>query len=128
MDKGKGVIGNQLDHADLSKIRILLYDINAESCQEILALLCKCPYQGNMISFCPFSQIFFDHFQLTGLHVVVLVAAVWSAREVYETLKSEGHETHIILAEVNLLMANDARMLRYIMRDKKLQQIPVISK
>lgn len=35
---------NQIDR---SKIKILLCDVNAESCQEVLALLCKCSYQGN---------------------------------------------------------------------------------
>ncbi|KAL7115033.1 hypothetical protein ACP275_04G159000 [Erythranthe tilingii] len=99
MDKGKGVISHQRDHADRSKIRILLYDNNAESCHEISAALNKYSYQ---------------------------VAAVWTAREVYQTLNSEGPHAHIILAEVNLLMANNARMLKHIMHDKKLQQIPVI--
>ncbi|KAI3463938.1 hypothetical protein Pfo_020601 [Paulownia fortunei] len=99
MDKGKSVVCSQREHADRSKIRILLCDINAESCQEILALLCKCSYQ---------------------------VAAVWSAREVFDTLKSQGPRAHIILADVNLLMANDALIMRHIMCEKQLQQIPVI--
>ncbi|KAL0421925.1 UNVERIFIED_CONTAM: Two-component response regulator-like APRR1 [Sesamum latifolium] len=99
MDKGKNVVLSQRDHIDRSKIRILLCDINAESCQEILALLCQCSYQ---------------------------VVAVWSAREVFDKLNSEGPRAHIILAEVNLLMANDAGVLRYIMHEKKLQKIPVI--
>ncbi|KAK6128130.1 hypothetical protein DH2020_038120 [Rehmannia glutinosa] len=99
MDKGKNVVCGQREHADRSKIRILLCDINVESCQEILTLLSKCSYQ---------------------------VAAVWSAREVFDTLYSEGPRAHIILAEVNLLMANDAFILRHIVREKQLQRIPVI--
>ncbi|PIN23832.1 hypothetical protein CDL12_03434 [Handroanthus impetiginosus] len=96
MDNGKNIVHSQID---CSKIRILLCDVNPESCQEILSLLCRCSYQ---------------------------VVAVWSAREMYETLNSEGPRAHIILAEVNLLMSNDARMLRHIMREKQLQKIPVV--
>ncbi|KAG8388704.1 hypothetical protein BUALT_Bualt02G0153100 [Buddleja alternifolia] len=96
MDKGKNV---QRDQTDRSKIRILLCDINAESCQEILALLSNCSYQ---------------------------VAAVWSARELFDTLSTEGPRANIILAEVGLLMANDARILKHIMREKELREIPVI--
>lgn len=87
---------NQIDR---SKIKILLCDINAESCQEVLALLCKCSYQ---------------------------VAAVWSAIEVFDTLNSQGPCADIILAAVDLLMENDANILRYIMRKKDLRHIPVI--
>lgn len=56
------------------------------------------------------------------------VAAVWSATQVLDALNSDGRRADIILADVNLLMANDARMLRYIMQDDRLQHIPVFSK
>ncbi|KAH6754733.1 CCT motif -containing response regulator protein [Perilla frutescens var. hirtella] len=95
MEKGKSVI----QHVDPCKMRILLCDNNAESCQEILALLRKFSYQ---------------------------VDAVWSATEVFETMDSRGASAHIILAEIDLLMEDDAYLLRHIMRDKRLQKIPVI--
>ncbi|GFP95717.1 two-component response regulator-like aprr1 [Phtheirospermum japonicum] len=99
MEKGKSIVCSQRNLNDLSKIRILLCDINVESCQEISSLLCQCSYQ---------------------------VSAVWSAREIFDTLDSEGPRAHIILVEVNLLMANDARVLRHIVREKQLQRTPVI--
>ncbi|KAL3617956.1 hypothetical protein CASFOL_038277 [Castilleja foliolosa] len=55
------------------------------------------------------------------------VSAVWSERDVFGTLDSEGPRAHIILVEVNLLMANDARVLRHIVREKQLQRTPVIN-
>lgn len=51
-----------------------------------------------------------------------------SATDVFGALNSYVHQTDIILAEVELLMANDAEMLKYIMHHKDLQHIPVISK
>lgn len=35
------------DLMDLSSVRVLLCDTDVESCQEVLALLKKCCYQGN---------------------------------------------------------------------------------
>ncbi|KAL8529544.1 hypothetical protein ACS0TY_006824 [Phlomoides rotata] len=99
MEKGKStVMLSQVDQIDPTKVRILLCDLDAQSCQEILALLCKCSYQ---------------------------VAAVWSATQVVDTLNTQGPRAHIILADVNLLMANDARIMRHIMRDHQLQHIPL---
>ncbi|CAA2983329.1 two-component response regulator-like APRR1 [Olea europaea subsp. europaea] len=97
MDKGTGAT-IKVHHIDRSKVRILLCDFNAESCQQILALLCQCSYK----------------------------AAVWSEREIFDVLNSEGPRTDIILAEVNLLMSNDAYLLRYIMSNEDLQNIPLI--
>lgn len=53
---------------------------------------------------------------------------MWSEREIFDVLNSEGPRTDIILAEVNLLMSNDAHLLRYIMSNEDLQNIPLISK
>ncbi|KAL3819429.1 hypothetical protein ACJIZ3_005386 [Penstemon smallii] len=84
MEKGKSIVLSQRERiTDRSKFRILLCDINAESCQEIESLLCKCSYQ---------------------------VAAVWSPIEVFDTLNSQGPRADIILASVDLLMENEAQM------------------
>ncbi|XP_022859431.1 two-component response regulator-like APRR1 [Olea europaea var. sylvestris] len=99
MDKGTGTTIKVHHHIDRSKVRILLCDFNAESCQQILALLCQCSYKA---------------------------AAVWSEREIFDVLNSEGPRTDIILAEVNLIMSNDAHLLRYIMSNEDLQNIPLI--
>lgn len=65
MDKSESIIlrGNcsNRDHLmsndlmDLSNVRVLLCDTDAESCQEVLALLKKCCYQGNISSAIPYS-------------------------------------------------------------------------
>ncbi|PSR95791.1 Two-component response regulator-like [Actinidia chinensis var. chinensis] len=84
---------------DRSKVRILLCDNNAKSSEEVFNLLCKCSYQ---------------------------VTSVRSARQVIDALNAEGPDIDIILSEVDLPMAKGLKMLKYIMRDKELQRIPVI--
>nr|XP_027124856.1 two-component response regulator-like APRR1 isoform X2 [Coffea arabica] len=54
------------------------------------------------------------------------VTTAWSEMQIVNALNSDGPHTDIILAEVNLLMANGAEILRYIMHNKDLQHIPVI--
>jgi hypothetical protein len=47
---------------------------------------------------------------------------------VIDTLNAEGPDIDIILSEIDLPMAKGFKMLKYIMRDKDLRRIPVISK
>ena len=56
------------------------------------------------------------------------MTTAWSEMQIVNALNSDGPHTDIILAEVNLLMANGAEILRYIMHNKDLQHISVISK
>ncbi|KAL6973407.1 Tor complex Tor2 interacting protein 1 [Sarracenia purpurea var. burkii] len=84
---------------DRSKVRILLCDNNGRSSDEVFMLLCKCSYQ---------------------------VTSVRSARQVIDALNAEGPDIDIILSEVDLPMTKGLKMLKYIMRDKALQRIPVI--
>ncbi|XP_052179606.1 two-component response regulator-like APRR1 isoform X2 [Diospyros lotus] len=84
---------------DRSKVRILMCDNDAKSSKEAFTLLCKCSYQ---------------------------VTSVRSARQVIDALNAEGPDIDIILSEVDLPMAKGLKMLKYIMRDKELQRIPVI--
>lgn len=56
------------------------------------------------------------------------MTSVRSARQVIDALNAEGPEIDIILAEVDLPMTKGMKMLKYIMRDKDLRRIPVISK
>lgn len=56
------------------------------------------------------------------------VTPVRSARQVIDALNAEGPEIDIILAEVDLPMSKGMKMLKYIMRNKELRRIPVISK
>lgn len=56
------------------------------------------------------------------------VTLVRSARQVIDALNAEGRDIDIILSEVDLPMAKGLKMLKYIMRDKELQRVPVISK
>lgn len=51
-----------------------------------------------------------------------------SARQVIDALNAEGPEIDIILSEVDIPMTKGMKMLKYIMRDKDLRRIPVISK
>jgi len=53
---------------------------------------------------------------------------VRSARQVIDALNAEGPEIDIILSEVDIPMTKGMKMLKYIMRDKDLRRIPVISK
>lgn len=55
------------------------------------------------------------------------MTAVRSARQVIDALNAEGSDIDIILAEVDLPMTKGMKMLKYIMRDKELRRIPVIS-
>lgn len=58
MDTSESIVvnedGSNIDHAmsndmmDLSNVRVLLCDTDVESCHEVLALLKKCCYQGNI--------------------------------------------------------------------------------
>ncbi|XP_057514858.1 two-component response regulator-like PRR1 isoform X2 [Actinidia eriantha] len=108
MDKGKSIVSrggcriqnnNINDTNDRSKIRILLCDSDPESCQEVFSLLCKCSYQ---------------------------VTAVLAA-DVIHKLNIEGSCIDIILAEANILVANSADILKYIMRNMELKRIPLIT-
>ncbi|GFZ03563.1 hypothetical protein Acr_16g0001870 [Actinidia rufa] len=83
---------------DRSKVRILLCDSDPESCQEVFSLLCKCSYQ-----------------------VTTVLAA-----DVIHKLNIEGSCIDIILAEANVLVANGADILKYIMRNMELKRIPLI--
>lgn len=56
------------------------------------------------------------------------MTSVKSARQVIDALNAEGPDIDIILAEVDLPMTKGMKMLKYIMRDKDLRRIPVISK
>lgn len=100
-DGGRGGFGGKNGDAfiDRSKVRILLCDNNPKSSEEVFTLLCKCSYQ---------------------------VTLVRSARQVIDALNAEGREIDIILSEVDLPMAKGLKMLKYIMRDKELQRVPVI--
>jgi len=53
---------------------------------------------------------------------------VRSARQVIDALNAEGPEIDVILSEVDIPMTKGMKMLKYIMRDKDLRRIPVISK
>ncbi|PSS07936.1 Two-component response regulator-like [Actinidia chinensis var. chinensis] len=107
MDKGKSIVSrggyriqnnNINDTNDRSKVRILLCDSDPESCQEVFSLLCKCSYQ-----------------------VTTVLAA-----DVIHKLNIEGSCIDIILAEANILVANGADILKYIMRNMELKRIPLI--
>lgn len=56
------------------------------------------------------------------------VTSVRSPRQVVDALNAEGPDIDIILSEVDLPMSKGLKMLKYIMRDKDLRRIPVISK
>ncbi|KAH7856877.1 hypothetical protein Vadar_006515 [Vaccinium darrowii] len=98
---GRGGFGGKNGDAfiDRSKVRILLCDNNPKSSEEVFTLLCNCSYQ---------------------------VTLVRSARQVIDALNAEGRDIDIILSEVDLPMAKGLKMLKYIMRDKELQRVPVI--
>lgn len=84
---------------DRNKVRILLCDNDAKSSEEVFTLLCKCSYQ---------------------------VISVRSPRQVIDALNAEGPHIDLILSEVDLPISKGFKMLKYIMRDKQLQRIPVI--
>lgn len=60
--------------------------------------------------------------------LLIAVTSVKSARQVIDALNAEGHDIDIILLEVDLHLKKGFKLLKYIMRDKELQRIPVISK
>ncbi|KAF2311295.1 hypothetical protein GH714_021568 [Hevea brasiliensis] len=102
MNKDSGGVGNSKSGdgiIDRSKVRILLCDNDAKSCEEVSTLLLKCSYH---------------------------VTSVRSARQVIDALNAEGPDIDIILAEVDLPMKKGMKMLKYITRDKELRHIPVI--
>ncbi|KAL9239510.1 hypothetical protein vseg_013823 [Gypsophila vaccaria] len=84
---------------DRSKVQILLCDNDSNSCVDVVSLLSNCSYQ---------------------------VTAVKSPRQVIDALNAEGPNIDIILSEVDLPMKKGLKLLKYIMRDKELQRIPVI--
>ncbi|XP_074277537.1 two-component response regulator-like APRR1 [Silene latifolia] len=84
---------------DRSKVRILLCDNDSNSCLDVVSLLSNCSYQ---------------------------VTSVKSPRQVIDALNAEGPDIDIILSEVDLPMKKGLKLLKYIMRDKELQRIPVI--
>lgn len=59
---------------------------------------------------------------------LLAVTSVRSPRQVIDALNAEGPDIDIILSEVDLPMSKGYKMLKYIMRDKELRRIPVISK
>ena len=65
---------------------------------------------------------------MTLCYLLFTVTPVRSARQVIDALNAEGPEIDIILAEIDLPMTKGMKMLKYIMRDKELRRIPVISK
>ncbi|XP_002284703.1 two-component response regulator-like APRR1 isoform X2 [Vitis vinifera] len=112
MDKGKQIVTGKSDAGvsgstnkkiraliDRSKLRILLCDTNAGSCKEVASLLKECSYQ---------------------------VISVGSTGEAIHVLSSEGPSIDIVLAELDLPMANCLKMLKYITEDQELRCIPVI--
>ncbi|KAK4374583.1 hypothetical protein RND71_005260 [Anisodus tanguticus] len=109
MDMGESIIlsgnGSNRDHLmsndlmDLSNVRVLLCDTDAESCREVLALLKKCCYQ---------------------------VTAVSSAVDALDALNSQGPCIDIILAEASILISNGAKIFNFIKLDISLKHIPVI--
>ncbi|KAF6135401.1 hypothetical protein GIB67_027275 [Kingdonia uniflora] len=69
------------------------------SSKEVLAILSNCYYQ---------------------------VTSVRTPRQVVDALNAEGPDIDIILAEVNLPIEKDLKMLKYIMQNKDLRRIPII--
>ena len=55
------------------------------------------------------------------------MTSVRSARQVVDALNAEGSDIDIILSEVDLPSKKGLKLLKYLMRDKELQRIPVIS-
>ncbi|XP_026383607.1 two-component response regulator-like PRR1 [Papaver somniferum] len=84
---------------DRGKVRILLCGNDSKSCDEVFSLLCKCSYQ---------------------------VTSARSARQLIDALNAEGPNIDIILSEVDLPISKGFKMLKYIMRHKESQRIPVI--
>lgn len=56
------------------------------------------------------------------------MTSVRSPRQVIDALNAEGPDIDLILSEVDLPISKGLKMLKYIMRDKELRRIPVISK
>ncbi|XP_026438877.1 two-component response regulator-like APRR1 [Papaver somniferum] len=90
---------SSMPFVDRSKVRILLCDNNNKSSDEVFTLLCKCSYQ---------------------------VTSARTPRQVIDALNAEGRDIDIILSEVDLPISKGLKMLKYIMRDKELQRIPII--
>ncbi|OVA08952.1 Signal transduction response regulator [Macleaya cordata] len=90
---------NSVPFLDRSKVRILLCDNDAKSCEEVFSLLCKCSYQ---------------------------VTSVRTARQVIDALNADGSSIDIILTEVDLPIGKGLKLLKYIMRDKEFHRIPII--
>ncbi|XP_062025791.1 two-component response regulator-like APRR1 isoform X1 [Rosa rugosa] len=84
---------------DRSRVKILLCDRNAESCEEVSTLLTACCYQ---------------------------VISVGSAVKVVDALNEEWSSIDIILAAVDLPIESSIEMLKYIMQDRHFKCIPVI--
>ncbi|BFG32812.1 hypothetical protein CerSpe_190860 [Prunus speciosa] len=84
---------------DRSRVRVLLCDRDAESCEEVCTLLTTCSYQ---------------------------VISVSSAVEVLDALNAEWAFIDIILAAVDLPIDASMRMLKYIMQNLHFKHIPVI--
>lgn len=155
MDKGKQIVTDKSNAGasgssnrkmraliDRSKLRILLCDTNASSCKEVASLLRECSYQGIAYCFylpslhtcCFFSSIIYvfacmQRLLLIFVHLLLpIVISVGSTGEAIHVLSSEGPTIDIVLAELDLPMANCLKMLKYITEDQELQRIPVISK
>ncbi|MCL7038288.1 hypothetical protein MKW94_021536 [Papaver nudicaule] len=90
---------NSIPFVDRSKVRILLCDNNNKSSDEVFTLLCRCSYQ---------------------------VTSARTPRQVIDALNADGRDIDIILSEVDLPISKGLKMLKYIMRDKELQRIPII--
>lgn len=62
------------------------------------------------------------------VYLLSIVISVGSTGEAIHVLSSEGPSIDIVLAELDLPMANCLKMLKYITEDQELRCIPVISK
>lgn len=87
-------------------------------------------YTFNIIgfAFAMASASFTFVFPLMSNFSFIAVTSVRSARQVIDALNAEGHDIDIILLEVDLPLKKGLKLLKYIMRDRDLQRIPVISK
>lgn len=65
---------------------------------------------------------------LTKLLYVLTVTAVESAKHVLEVLRAGGPAVDVILSEVEFPHGKGLKLLKHIMREEKLKQIPVVSK
>ncbi|KAI3954869.1 hypothetical protein MKW92_053643 [Papaver armeniacum] len=111
---------------DRSKVRILLCDNDSKSCDEVFSLLCKCSYQGIYFGFFLVFVFVIDFLDDVFNWFCFAVTSARSARQLIDALNAEGPNIDIILSEVDLPISKGFKMLKYIMRQKESQRIPVI--